>query len=379
MFFLGLQGSYGRGEAREESDIDLVVILDYMCMEDLETYDKAVSDLPYREKLCGFLAGREEVENWERSDLFQFYHDTVPLFGDLEKLIPPISEEDIKRAIRIGACNLYHMCGHNVVHDKQDSLLKDMYKAAAFVNRALYYDKTGQYIKKEAEFLNCLTGEELEIEIIGQQLKNSVSAEKAKFREWSALLFQWSGNLIRQYGEKETICYQELKREELNIELFRYFERNQKVTDCVRKVDGKWVIQRDPFIDQWGPEEYRFLVQCLRNTVDKGGLVLGAFREGRLKGFVSVEGEPIGKERTYMDLTSLHISEESRGKGMGKELFLRAARWAREKGAEKLYISSHSAVETQAFYKAMGCVDAVEYSQEHVKKEPYDRQLEYLL
>ncbi|MCI8896985.1 MAG: hypothetical protein HFI61_04170, partial [Lachnospiraceae bacterium] len=35
------------------------------------------------------------------------------------------------------------------------------------------------------------------------------------------------------------------------------------------------------------------------------------------------------------------------------------------------------AVETQAFYRAMGCVEAQEYNKEHVEKEPYDCQLEY--
>lgn len=32
-----------------------------------------------------------------------------------------------------------------------------------------------------------------------------------------------------------------------------------------------------------------------------------------------------------------------------------------EKKAEKLYISAHSAVESQAFYKAIGCREAEEY------------------
>lgn len=33
----------------------------------------------------------------------------------------------------------------------------------------------------------------------------------------------------------------------------------------------------------------------------------------------------------------------------------------------KLYISAHSAVESQLFYKAMGCTEAQVYNQEHVK------------
>lgn len=45
-------------------------------------------------------------------------------------------------------------------------------------------------------------------------------------------------------------------------------------------------------------------------------------------------------------------------------------------GAQALYISAHSSVESQAFYKAMGCVEAKEYQAFHVEKEPCDCQLE---
>lgn len=36
--FVGLQGSYGRGEATDGSDIDVVVILDIVAPEDLKAY-----------------------------------------------------------------------------------------------------------------------------------------------------------------------------------------------------------------------------------------------------------------------------------------------------------------------------------------------------
>ena len=49
------------------------------------------------------------------------------------------------------------------------------------------------------------------------------------------------------------------------------------------------------------------------------------------------------------------------------------------RAAEKLYISAHSAVESQAFYKSLGCVEASEYSPYHVSREPFDCQLELIL
>ena len=118
---------------------------------------------------------------------------------------------------------------------------------------------------------------------------------------------------------------------------------------------------------------------CLHNTVRTGGFVCGAFSEGELKGFVSVENGFFGGENRYYDLSSLHVSEDMRRTGIGKTLFLAAAEWARKQGAKKLYISAHSAIESQTFYRSMGCVEASEYNQKHVEAEPYDCQMEYVL
>lgn len=170
--------------------------------------------------------------------------------------------------------------------------------------------------------------------------------------------------------------YRELNSAEIDRELFSGFIRRQVVNDCLRRVDGEWVIRSDPFVDDWSEEDYAFLVKCLRNTVTSGGVVYGAFEDGALKGFASIEPQIFGGEQKYLDLTSIHVSEDMRGRGIGRVLFGRACGWAKAHGAEKLYISSHSAVESQAFYKAMGCVDAEVCNEEHVRAEPFDRQLE---
>lgn len=170
--------------------------------------------------------------------------------------------------------------------------------------------------------------------------------------------------------------YISMEAEYINRELFTHFKRRQIVTKCWRKIDGRWCIKEIPFIDDWTDKEYELLVSYLKNTVSTGGIVIGAFFQEQLKGFVSVEGDLIGKNKEYLDLSSIHVSEDMRGKGIGKELFQLAKRWAKEQGAKKLYISAHSAVESQEFYRAMGCVEAVEYNQEHVEKEPCDCQLE---
>lgn len=170
--------------------------------------------------------------------------------------------------------------------------------------------------------------------------------------------------------------YRSLSENEMNRELFSNFVRHQVVTKCWRKENGEWKIKDVPFIDDWSEEEYMTLVSCLRNTIHTGGFVYGAFWDDTLKGFVSVEPTLFGGDQKYLDLSSIHVSEDMRGQGIGKVLFLAAKDWAEKNGAKKLYISAHSSVESQAFYKAMGCVEAEVYNQKHVEEEPCDCQLE---
>ena len=199
LLFVGLQGSYGRGEATDGSDIDVVVILNHVDSEDLKAYSAMLDSLPNPEKVCGFISGQQELVNWERSDLFQFYHDTTPVFGRIDFLLSLIGKEDVRRAIRIGACNIYHLCGHNMVHEKDSKILKALYKSAAFIVQAVYCAQTGTYIKQKAELISLLQPPEREILQTGIMLKQHQSLAQTKFDRLSELLFQWAAELIIKY------------------------------------------------------------------------------------------------------------------------------------------------------------------------------------
>lgn len=170
--------------------------------------------------------------------------------------------------------------------------------------------------------------------------------------------------------------YRALQPEELRVELFNSFDRFQQVNRCWRKDADGWTLKECIFTEQWTLEEYALLVECLRHTLETGGGVFGAFEDGRLKGFASVEAPPLGSRGQYRQLSSLHVSHDLRGRGIGRRLFQLACGKARELGGERLYISSHSAEETQAFYKTMGCREAEEYEPRLSAAEPFDCQLE---
>ena len=198
VWFIGLQGSFGRGEAMATSDIDVVVILDVLRIDDLKVYRDMLDTLPNRDLICGFISGKNELLNWETSDLFQFYYDTTPIKGSLDCLLEKIDKQTVKRAIRIGACNIYHACVHNFVHEKSDDILRSLYKSAAFVLQAVWFYETGKYIKSKAELQNAINPPSAVL-TNAQELKNGASV---KFEEMSELLLNWAKTIIVGYKER---------------------------------------------------------------------------------------------------------------------------------------------------------------------------------
>ena len=172
VWFVGLQGSYGRGEARDASDIDIVVILDQLSASDIQVYNAMLDSLPHRELICGFLSGKNEILGWEPSDLFQFYYDTTPIKGSLDELLTVIDETAVGRTIKIGACNIYHGCVHNMLHEKSDDILRGLYKSASFVVQAIVFQQTGKYIKHQKELLSVASSDEQTIVNTFLDLKN---------------------------------------------------------------------------------------------------------------------------------------------------------------------------------------------------------------
>lgn len=175
------------------------------------------------------------------------------------------------------------------------------------------------------------------------------------------------------------VDYRRVGIDEIEPWLWRDFNRHQVVTRCLRKQGSVWNLADIPFTEEWGSSEIEQLCGHLKSTIESGGVLIAAFVKGKLKGFTSVENKPFGEHNEYLQLSSLHTSFEMRGTGIGKKLFSMACEYSREKHAEKLYISAHSAEETQAFYRAVGCVHAVYINEKLADAEPYDVQMECAL
>ena len=160
LLFLGLQGSYGRGEAKETSDIDPVIILQQCGKDEILKYRAYIDTLPEKDILCGFVSSIDELRAWESTDIAQLILDTKPIYRDLTELCPRITRDDIRRAVQQGACAIYHATSHNILHARDWSILSELYKSARFTIRVKHYLQTGVYVSAFRELTTVVDEEE---------------------------------------------------------------------------------------------------------------------------------------------------------------------------------------------------------------------------
>lgn len=197
LLYVGLQGSYSRGEADENSDIDLMVVLDELTLDDLAIYRSLLVRLGEEEKSCGFLCGRRELENWNACEICQILHETDDILGRLADLVPPYTEADVRQHVKLSVGNLYHALCHRAVHaaDGWDADgLRDAYKPVLYILQNRVYLETGMYWKKRKDLLTHLEGLDVAVLQTAATLKSGADMDAGRaFR----LLFTWCQTVLQ--------------------------------------------------------------------------------------------------------------------------------------------------------------------------------------
>ncbi len=159
--YIGLQGSYRRGEADEASDIDVMVVLDTVTAEDLRKYRAIIAQMEEAEKACGFIGGREELLHWPKHELFLLVQETQDCYGHLRDMVPAYGRADIEAFVRINTANLYHALCHGYLYSEDETAhLAGCYKAVFYILQNLHYLQTGAFAATKRGLLAVLRDED---------------------------------------------------------------------------------------------------------------------------------------------------------------------------------------------------------------------------
>jgi len=185
------------------------------------------------------------------------------------------------------------------------------------------------------------------------------------------------------------IVVRAMTAEDLHVHMMDEFDRHQEITRIVRK-NGRVQKLRKPRVEDWAAG---FTKGSISNFIYHvyfrqyfGGepKVFAAFRGNQVVGFAHwrfMEDLKLkrSKQTTFAILDRLFVSQECRRMGLGRQLFDLCAQAARAEGAPMLYISTEPAVETQAFYRSLGCVKTKTDLGPVMRAPKHDIPLEYSL
>ncbi len=197
LLYVGLQGSYLRGEATDSSDIDIMVVIDDLSVSDLDSYRSIIASLEKPDLSCGFICGRTDLANWNPLEIFHVLHGTKDYYGALRPLVPAYSERDIQNFVKISLNNLYHEICHRYIHgtrEKNIERLSGSYKNVFFILQNLYYLENKEYIPTKAALLPLLSGQNRTVLARAIALNNGMAHD---FSESFALLFTWCQNTLK--------------------------------------------------------------------------------------------------------------------------------------------------------------------------------------
>ncbi len=163
LLYVGLQGSYLRGEARESSDIDVMVILDRFSVQDMDRYREILKAIGFYERSCGFLCGRDELLRWSPLEVCQLRHTTKDLYGVLAEHLPPATREDEINYVKLSLGNLYHELCHRYIHadrGKNIAKFRGACKSAFFLLQNLHFLESGRFILTKKELREAVSAED---------------------------------------------------------------------------------------------------------------------------------------------------------------------------------------------------------------------------
>ncbi len=146
-----------------------------------------------------------------------------------------------------------------------------------------------------------------------------------------------------------------LTAEELTPDFLGGCSHRTRITQVWAREGNALVLRPTDRIREWSDEKRRWIPLWLRDQTEDGGAAFGAFEDGKLSGFASVDGPLTEGPPRYANLTLLFVDDTRQRRGIGSLLFRAACGFARLKGADRLFISAVPSRETVAFYTSMGC------------------------
>ena len=195
LLYMGLQGSYMRGEANENSDIDIMLIIDGFNVSDMDEYRLILSKIGNADRSCGFICGKDEIRRWNPLEVLQLLHTTKDVYGTLSGFLPDAGREDEINYVKISLGNIYHELCHRYIHknrEKNTDKFRGTCKSLFFLIQNLHYLESGNFIITKKELKNAVSEKDRAV------LDMSELSDGYDFDKAFSAVFSWCQNAFKR-------------------------------------------------------------------------------------------------------------------------------------------------------------------------------------
>lgn len=194
LVLVGLQGSRARDEQREDSDIDIVVVIEDLNADDLASYRSVIQKMPHAELACGFIGSPDVLAAWPRHDVFNLANDTDIRYGSFDFMDTEFTAEEAKLAADACASEIYHALCHTAVFEPNmlPDLLQGCLKSVFFGIRAKHFAQTGEFVNSRAQLSKLANDDETKLL---QAYDGNVQMDD---QELANRLLRWSSSMLME-------------------------------------------------------------------------------------------------------------------------------------------------------------------------------------
>jgi len=170
--------------------------------------------------------------------------------------------------------------------------------------------------------------------------------------------------------------YRQMRKDEL----YRVGEldRREVIDHIYYFRNGKLELEKEHWdIPEWSDEQKQEYHQRLQDIYQRGGTIIGAFKDTKIAGIVALDHEFFGSNLDCLNLAALWVSQPFRDRGVGRHLVELVKKKAKALDAKNLYVSATPSKKTVEFYMSCGFQLAKVIDPKLFELEPEDIHMEF--
>jgi len=211
LVFVGHHGSWARGEAGGESDIDTMIILDRFEPPDLVAYRSAVDSMPGGGRdASGLVNSVPEMRSRPHSELLQYFYGCQVLHGSLKGVVERPAAADLVDDARRKASDNLLVARHYLLypHDlaQKVNALHYPFKECVYALQAWTLAHSGRFLSRKEDLLLALAdADDRSVVAVARDWRETREDREARPRCYVELLERWSRKMLLRLGDAPSL------------------------------------------------------------------------------------------------------------------------------------------------------------------------------